>query len=193
MNSQKLFSQGRRHERGIAMVTVLMFLVIMTIIGMAAMRSSGLQERMSGNMRDQDVAFQAAENALREGEAWVNALVAMPTVSASGSGNCTAPCANTVWTLDAVEINAGNFTDHANIWDAGVKNVRAGTIVGTENTAPQYVIEYNRFISDPTSSLNIGQPGDENGRQLFRVTARGTGMTDDSRSVTQSTYAKRMN
>lgn len=55
--------QSRQSERGIAMVTVLLFLAVMTMIGLAAMQSSGLQERMSGNMRDQDVAFQAAENA----------------------------------------------------------------------------------------------------------------------------------
>lgn len=191
MSEQAGQANLRWGERGIAMISVLMFLLIMTIIGMAAMQSSSLQERMAGNMRDQDVSFQAAENALREGEAWLAAQTSMPTVSASGAANCDPYCNSTVWELNASQINGGNFLDHANVWDAATKNVRAGTSVGSEASAPQYVIEYNKFISDPASSLNIGQPGDELGRQLFRVTARGTGLTDDSRSVTQSTYAKR--
>jgi len=182
----------RQSERGIALITVLMFLVIVTIIGMAAMQSSGLQERMSGNMRDQDVAFQAAENALREGEAWVDAQTAMPTVSISGSGNCVDPyCDSTVWAIGATEVNGGNFLDHTNFWDVANNNARTANTVGVEATRPQYVVEYDRFVSDPASALNIGQPGDEQGRQLFRITSRGTGITDDSRSVTQSTYAKR--
>lgn len=94
-----------------------------------------------------------------------------------------------MWTLDAAEINGGNFLNHA-FWDAGT-NLRPGTAVAGAATPPQFVLEYDQFISDPSGSINIGQPGDENGRELFRVTSRGTGETDASRSVIQSTYVKR--
>jgi type IV pilus assembly protein PilX len=193
MNCNEYTSQDGRAERGVAMITVLMFLVIMTLIGLAAMQSSGLQERMSGNMRDQDVAFQATENALREGETWINGLTTMPIISASGSGNCDPYCASAVWALDATEVSSGNFLNHA-FWDESITPLyRAGTAVSGANTAPKFVVEYNQFISDPTSGLTIGQPSDDTGRQLFRVTARGTGETDASRSVIQSTFAKRLN
>lgn len=50
------------------MITALIFLVMLTIIGVAAARMSSLEERMAGNMRDRDVALRAAEMCLREAE-----------------------------------------------------------------------------------------------------------------------------
>ena len=43
-------------------------LLVMTVLGVSAMRNTTLQERMAGNLRDSNLAFQSAERALREGE-----------------------------------------------------------------------------------------------------------------------------
>lgn len=58
-----------QRQNGIALMTALVFLVVLTILGLAAMRSTTMQERMSGNLRDQGVATQAAEAALRDARA----------------------------------------------------------------------------------------------------------------------------
>src|SRR5690606_2392355 len=55
-------------ERGAALVVSLVLLLVVTILGVTSMRTTTLQERMAGNMRDSNLAFQAAEAALREGE-----------------------------------------------------------------------------------------------------------------------------
>ncbi|MBI4755011.1 MAG: pilus assembly protein [Betaproteobacteria bacterium] len=55
-------------QRGAALLIALVFLVILTLLGLAAMRTSGLEERMAGNLRDRSIAFQAAEAALRYAE-----------------------------------------------------------------------------------------------------------------------------
>lgn len=52
-------------QRGAALLTGLIFLVVLTLIGVAAARMASLEERMSGNMRDRSQAFQAAETGLR--------------------------------------------------------------------------------------------------------------------------------
>ena len=57
-----------RRQTGAALITGLIFLVILSIIGVTAARMSSLEERMSGNMRDRLVAMQAAELALRDAE-----------------------------------------------------------------------------------------------------------------------------
>ncbi|MEJ2788824.1 MULTISPECIES: PilX N-terminal domain-containing pilus assembly protein [unclassified Pseudoxanthomonas] len=61
---QRAPRSGHR-EAGVSLVVVLILLVAMSILGLAVMRSSGMQERMSANMRDRSLAFQAAETALR--------------------------------------------------------------------------------------------------------------------------------
>lgn len=170
-------------EKGVALVTVLMFLMVMMIIGVAAMQSSTLQQWMSGSSRDQDISFQAAENAARQGEAWIEALVVPPPMQ---NGNCSAPCL-VVWKKDAPEINSGLFLDHV-WWNAGT-NIRSGAAITGVPTPPKLVVEYVGFSRDSNGSLLwASQPY---GGELYRVTARGTGVTDDSRSVVQSTYSKR--
>lgn len=52
-------------QRGVSLVIVLVLLVATSLLGIAVLRSSSLQERMSANLRDRSLAFQAAEAALR--------------------------------------------------------------------------------------------------------------------------------
>lgn len=67
MHNGTLIYQGRR-ERGAALLTGLIFMVILTLLGITAARMAGLEEKMSGNMRDRSLAMQAAEMALRDAE-----------------------------------------------------------------------------------------------------------------------------
>lgn len=62
-------SISSHRQRGAALAVGLIILVVLTLIGVQAMRSNIVQERMAGNMRERNVAFQAAEAALRVGEA----------------------------------------------------------------------------------------------------------------------------
>lgn len=70
-----LLAHASRHcQSGTVLIIALVFLLLMTLVGVAAMQGTTLQERMAGNHRDRNLAFQAAEAALREGEleAWSN-------------------------------------------------------------------------------------------------------------------------
>ncbi|QEW08450.1 hypothetical protein F5I99_01405 [Nitrincola iocasae] len=58
-------------QTGSALIVSLLFLLILTILGVAGIQTTSMQERMSGNMRDRNMAFQAAEAALRGGEDYV--------------------------------------------------------------------------------------------------------------------------
>lgn len=61
-------SFGHSQQQGAVLLVALIMLLLLTIIGAAAMRDTNLQERMAGNMRDHNLAFQAAEAALRFAE-----------------------------------------------------------------------------------------------------------------------------
>ena len=73
-------------EHGAVLVVSLLLLLVMTIIGVTAMSTNSLEERIAGNLRDQDLAFQATESAVRACEADV--------VSNILAGQFTATCAN---------------------------------------------------------------------------------------------------
>ena len=59
----KLYS-SHKQQQGMSLLVVLILLVVMSILGVAVMRSSSMQERMAANLRDRRLATQAAEAAL---------------------------------------------------------------------------------------------------------------------------------
>lgn len=59
---------GRRRQAGVSLLVVLILLLVTSVLGIAVLRSSMMQERMSGNMYDRSLAMQAAEMGLNAGQ-----------------------------------------------------------------------------------------------------------------------------
>lgn len=68
MNALRHSPRSLGRQRGIVLATGLLLLVLVTLVVLAAARSGRLQAIMSSNTRDRDLAFQAAEAALLNGE-----------------------------------------------------------------------------------------------------------------------------
>ena len=66
--------QQIKSQDGMVLVAALVILLALTLVGVSAMGTSNLEERMSSNDRDRQIAFQAAEVALRQGEVDVEAV-----------------------------------------------------------------------------------------------------------------------
>ena len=58
----------RHAQRGVVLVIALLFLVILTLIGISAMSTTTFEEKMSGSSRDWNLALAAAEAAIRDAE-----------------------------------------------------------------------------------------------------------------------------
>lgn len=87
------------HQQGVALVVALILLVVMTLLGLSAMRSVTLEEKMAANTFDRSVSFQAAEAALREAEGKLivvppSIAPSIPTTSDCVAGICKAPAAD---------------------------------------------------------------------------------------------------
>ena len=72
------------HERGAVLVISLVLLMIMTILAVTLSQTSTLEQRMAGNARDLDAAFQASEAALRGAEVALQAAVTDIRANPSG-------------------------------------------------------------------------------------------------------------
>lgn len=57
-----------KKQAGAVLVIGLVFLLIMTVVGVTAIQSSTMQERMAGNASDRNEVFQNAETVLQYGE-----------------------------------------------------------------------------------------------------------------------------
>lgn len=78
--------RSRSRQGGAALVVGLVLLVVMTLLGISAMRDTTLEEKMAGNLRDSNLAFQAAETALRYCENIVEQDYALQVSLFSGLG-----------------------------------------------------------------------------------------------------------
>lgn len=58
-----------KHQSGAVLIISMIMLLALTIIGITSSSVTGLEEKMAANTKDMNLAFQAAEAALREGEA----------------------------------------------------------------------------------------------------------------------------
>ena len=63
-----LVAKTVHHQGGISLVIVMIFLVILSLLGVSAIQTSTLSSRIARNEADRSLAFQAAEAALRDGE-----------------------------------------------------------------------------------------------------------------------------
>lgn len=71
-------------QNGVVLVVGLVFLLVLTIIGITSLRTTTLEERMAGNLQQQTVAFQDAESRVA---ALINTLNA-GTVNLSANDSC---------------------------------------------------------------------------------------------------------
>lgn len=170
---------ARRRERGVTLVVSLVFLLLLTILGITSIGTSTLQEKMAGNLRDMDMALQAAESALRDGEARLQALWGAAggvepihdtdcTISGICSQGATDPANDTWWTANSVEY--------------GVAGTRE---IDFASADPRSVIEKLQWVP---MSQRVCEYGDCPGWFYYRITSRAVGTTPVSQSMLEETY-----
>lgn len=69
-----------RGQSGAALLVALIMLLISTMVGLASIRGTTMNEKMSSNMYDRSLSYQAAEAALLAGEAAVLANPVLPAI-----------------------------------------------------------------------------------------------------------------
>ncbi|MFK8053551.1 MAG: PilX N-terminal domain-containing pilus assembly protein [Woeseiaceae bacterium] len=171
-----------QQQQGVVIVIALIAVLLLSLIGTTAMRSSTLQEKISGNMRDQDVAFQAAEAGLHEAEDFIESLTTLALFNANAAGL----------------YDIGDAPDPYAAWpgDARVYNNVAFGNLTESRSPPQYMIEIRGTVDESVNtSLNLsGGYGVGSGAgdiYVFKIHSRGTGSTNNSQVILRSNYAKR--
>ncbi len=170
-------------QRGAALMVVLVLLVIMTLLGLASLRGTLMNQRMSANTYERNISLQAAESALREGEA----VVAAGTLpSSSFTSSCTGGlCSQPVPAVGTADRWAQpTFA----AWQNGT------TLASDANMTPQYFIE---LMGTAPNWPGCDQEVPMNPNCLtprYRITARNlnpaaAGNGDRALVVLQSNYA----
>jgi type IV pilus assembly protein PilX len=163
------------------MVIALVMLLILTLLATASARMTLLDERMMGNTQDRNVAFQAAEAAIRTGETDLTAPVLPAFNNGNGLWQPAAPGATPVWESVDWENVGGDVLAYNGLADA------PGNLV---NATAAYHIEEMPPVPCVGCSIVAGVVPDE--PAIYRVTARGVGAAGNATVTLQTTY-KRVN
>jgi type IV pilus assembly protein PilX len=168
-------------QRGAILVTSMLLLIVLTVLGVAMMRMTTMQERMAGNTRDLNLALQAAEAALRDGEDRLTPA----RLSAKPRAQASAGCTYCEATFLPVAIQDSTQFD----WSTALEYGTAGTqdIAGLAED-PRYVIAEVGYVPDTQLT---GQNDTLSGRDFYQITARSTGASGQANTVLQSTYPRR--
>lgn len=181
---------GARREQGFILVTGLLFLVVMTLIGLALFRSTGLLDRLTANTRDKQRSFEAAEAAVEYGVWWLQ------QPSGGTVGSCATNSSATVATLKvctealstsltsvAVVDGSGSWTTKAFAYTPPNMSVTSST-VGGMNSAGTDVLYWKSPGLYP-ESLGLSADGKT---QYYQITAYGYGGDNNTVTVVRGTF-----
>ena len=157
------------NQRGWVLVVGLVILVMLTILSMALMKTTRLEEKMAGATRDMNLSFQAAESALRAAEIFIesktdesdfNSLVVTNGIYSRTKDEPDNLFNPEVW-----------IDPHSKAIDLALQGVAS---------PPRYMIKKLKKIDDE----------DDTAPTVFRVTVRGTGGTNNRATLLRSHYSK---
>jgi type IV pilus assembly protein PilX len=166
-------------QSGAALFVALIFLLVLTVIGVSSMSDTVMQGKMSAAVQDSQIALQGAETAVRAAELFIDALP------------------NTL----AFDTAAGLYTANnapdpfvAATW-IGTNSAQAGSVNGLAEQ-PRYFIELAGIV-EPDDSVLSGTLGSAANDQFssntsvaFRIVARSTGGSSTASRLIESYYAK---
>ena len=173
-------STPTRQQRGAVLVVSLIILLLMTIIGVSSMKTTTLEERMAGNLRDQNLSFQSAEAALIAGENYLENTLLIVTDGSAG--------------LHDTSTLSDTFPFEADTWANDTKSVAASVSLNNESNA-RYYIEKLGDVSKPTCRDLTFDPGGNKtkGGDItgYKVIAIGRGPSGSAQSILVSYYGKK--
>ena len=173
-------------QQGFVLIVALVLLLVLTVLGLAATQSTSLEERMAGNARNHDLAFQAAQAALTAGIncAQTNSPLCnnFSSLSTGGAGAYEFIPGSTVtlWTQPGFWTNPSNTLSYFTY---------TGTNLPQVATQPQFIIEQLPPVATPGSGLGTPQfGGGTPGIMRWRITSQGTGGDNNSVVMLQAVY-----
>lgn len=176
------------YQQGAVLVIGLLFLVMLTLIGVTAMSTTGLEQRMAGNSRDWQLSYEAAEAVLRDAEIDISSGRVSGETGADCSTTGTSPNYDGLCHRDSTTPawQWVNWSDSAsNIYYIlyGAKSGASSTSFTTGYASkPRYIIDPQQAIV-PGQTLIIDKK-----TYSYRISGVGYGGTSTAQVTLESTF-----
>lgn len=171
-------------QQGAILVVSVLLLLVMTVLALTASQTTRLQERMAGNARDLDLAFQAGEAGLRDAETRIDDDVAP---KGRDTLRCTDPNIQACDVAERETTVALDFTDQSPAW-WGNNAYALDEDLNEISLAPHY---YTEQWADVRDTVTLGGTQPRTGSLYYTTTSRAQGATETAVVMIKSTYAVR--
>ena len=170
-------------QEGISLAIVLVTIGLLAIIGLGAMQMNVLQEKGAGNARDQNLAFQTAESALRDAEQYVDINL---TPTSAFTAGCTGGLCRPSLTSTPVWQDTG-----LDVWNNSSLTFAYSKTVPNVIKQPAYIVELVAENIPDIAGVALDIGGAPPPKQAaYRITARAWGGTSSAQVTLQSVYLK---
>jgi type IV pilus assembly protein PilX len=186
MQNSNLFAMAKR-EAGMSLVIVLIFMTVLSLLGITALQNSTLGANIARNEVDRNVAFQAAEAALKDAENDMryrrfngNVCTTTDSCRAEAVSGSDFKIACTAGLCDSKTATTPVWDDSAK-WATTGASVQYGTYTGAPSIPmvsrqPRYLVEY----------FKLGES------EVVRITAVGWGLNSSTRTTLQTSVKVRL-
>ncbi|MCY0856153.1 pilus assembly PilX family protein [Cupriavidus sp. D39] len=170
-------------QAGVSLVVVLLFLVILTLVGVSSSLLSTSGERMARNSRDQNIALQAAEAALRDARIDITT-----TRGIAGATGATATCDYTGFKGFCTPATAGQPVWNLYIEDDN-RSVTLGAITKTQGVNPVAgVAKQPHYLIEPIPDSSPGSMKAGPINYVYRISAIGYGANANTKVLIQEIF-----
>ena len=187
-----------KYQKGVVMLISLIVLIAVTLLGIFAMKSIGLNEGVAGNTMDKQRSMQAAESTLRFGENWIK------QGNYGSRSNCTETQPINGNLVSNVRVCNTPMASLALPWTGAMTytplDVTVSSNGGLAAADPTSGLQDVNYFSAPqlrvdllTQSPSNGTVFNFRGEAYFQVSAMAQGANQNTVSIVQSTYTLKMN
>ena len=168
---------NNKYQCGSALVTGLVFLVAIIMLGLSASSSSIQQEMGIRSIRDQAVALEAADAALRAGETYLRTVPCQASLTiVQKKGFCDG---NTAEKMNCLQASSADW----NSYGLALGKLDKTSLLPVVIEQPRYIIE--KF---PGGESLSGGGFCSQSLRYYRITARGVGLNANTDRIVQSIY-----
>jgi type IV pilus assembly protein PilX len=179
ITSRKPLLRRRSAQRGMALISGLLLLVVVTILALSMFRSYGTQQKIAGNVREKQRAVSAAMSAQQYAEYWLSTAPSLVAIDCSDIGvSGVAQVCSTA--------NSPNFTSVP--WAIATKPVGVRfsnfNLLSQVNKTPKQGTYFDTPLFYVTDlGLSAAGPG-----EVYQIDATSYGGTSETVAVVESTY-----
>jgi len=168
----------RVKQKGAVLIVSMIMLLLLTLLAVSSMKTTIMEEKVTGNYKDKNTAFQSAEAALRAGENYLRNTATLPVFDGS----------NGLYQPTTSGASRWNLVD----WSNSDKVVAYAPEDDDESLyglveQPNFIIEELLPVIDPDDSSEVGVALEN---KFYRVTSRAVGGTSTAVIMLQSVFKR---